>query len=203
MLKIIRMPQGSVNIIVHGILRFEIVEFVQTDPYLKARVAWSKSRSEMTKKLQALVVNVRNTASRVIALSPNVPEEAAMLLENINDPSALGRFSGRHSQHPALPKNRHCSKSYDPRKRLEKISLPWPTSSKCWNSATKSRARFATPSTKTSANIILQEELKAIQAELGQDDRNAPKNSTNSRTRSKSQNAARRRRPRRCANWTA
>ena len=46
----------------------------------------------MTKKLQALLVSVRDTAGRVIALSPNVPEEASILLDNIQDPSALADF---------------------------------------------------------------------------------------------------------------
>ena len=38
LLKVIKMPQGSSNIIVHGICRFEIVEFVSTEPYFKAKL---------------------------------------------------------------------------------------------------------------------------------------------------------------------
>ena len=88
----IKMPQGSINIVVHGIAGFRIVERVATEPYLKARFEVLKVPTKMTKQLQALMVNVRQTANRVIALSPNVPEEASVLLENIENPSALADF---------------------------------------------------------------------------------------------------------------
>jgi ATP-dependent Lon protease len=91
-LKVIKMPHGSVNVVVHGISRFKVVAFTATEPYLKARIKPLPVRVRNTKKLQALVVNVRNTANRVIALSPNVPEEAGLLLDNIEDPSALADF---------------------------------------------------------------------------------------------------------------
>ncbi|MHC5212989.1 MAG: LON peptidase substrate-binding domain-containing protein, partial [Planctomycetota bacterium] len=91
-LKVIRMPQGSVNVVVHGITRFKVVRFTGTKPYLKAQIKPLPVRVRNTKKLQALVVNVRDTANRVISLSANVPEEAALLLENIQDPSALADF---------------------------------------------------------------------------------------------------------------
>ncbi|MHC5179542.1 MAG: LON peptidase substrate-binding domain-containing protein, partial [Planctomycetota bacterium] len=81
-LKVIRMPQGSVNVVVHGITRFKVVRFTGTKPYLKAKIKPLPVRVRNTKKLQALVVNVRDTADRVISLSANVPEEAALLLEN-------------------------------------------------------------------------------------------------------------------------
>ena len=66
-LKVIRMPQGSINIIVHGIARFRILEVIATKPYMKARVSVLNVKTRMTKKLQALMVNVRNAADRIIA----------------------------------------------------------------------------------------------------------------------------------------
>ena len=82
-LKVIKMPQGSINVIVHGIARFRIIKFVATKPYLKAKVELVSVKTRRTKKLAALMVNIRNVANRVIALSPNVPEEASVLLDNI------------------------------------------------------------------------------------------------------------------------
>ncbi len=91
-LKVIKMPQGPIHIVVHSIARFKIVERLTTEPYLKARVKPLNVKARMTKKLQALIVSVRQTANRVIALSPNIPEEASILLENIENPSALADF---------------------------------------------------------------------------------------------------------------
>ncbi len=91
-LKTIKMPQGSINIVVHGIARFRILQRVATHPYLKAHVKLLHVRTKMTKQLQALAVSVRHSANRMIALSPNIPEEASVLLENIEDPSSLADF---------------------------------------------------------------------------------------------------------------
>ncbi len=169
-LKIIRMPQGSVNIIVHGITRFKIVEFLQTDPYIKARVEAIPIRTRMTKKLKALVVNVRNTASRVIALSPNVPEEASMLLENIQDPSSLGDFLAATLNIPIAEKQQLLEEP-DAGKRLEQISLELANQLEVLELSHKIQGQVRDSIEKNQREYYLQEELKAIQAELGQDDR--------------------------------
>lgn len=169
-LKTIRMPQGSVNIIVHGIIRFRITEFIQTDPYIKARVEAIPVRTRMTKKLRALVVNVRNTANRVISLSPNVPEEASMLLENIQDPSALGDFLAATLNIPIAEKQELLEEP-DAGKRLEQISVELANQLEVLELSHKIQGQVRDSIEKNQREYYLQEELKAIQAELGQDDR--------------------------------
>ena len=90
-LKIIR-SQGAVSIFVHGIARFGVIEPVATEPYLKARVRHLESETKMTKRLKALMVSVRQAANRVIALSPNVPDEVSAILEEIEAPAVLADY---------------------------------------------------------------------------------------------------------------
>jgi ATP-dependent Lon protease len=169
-LKVIRMPQGSINIVVHGIMRFRIVEFTATEPYLKAKIEPVEVRFRNTKKLQALVVNVRNTANRVIALSPNVPEEATLLLENIQDPSALADFLAATLNIPIAEKQELLEEA-DAYKRLEKISLALANQLEVLELSHKIHGQVRQSIDKSQREYFLQEELKAIQAELGQDDR--------------------------------
>jgi len=169
-LKVIRMPQGSINIIVHGIVRFRILEFIQKDPYLKARVQVLPTRTRMTKKLQALVVSVRNTANRVISLSPNVPEEASMLLENIQDPSALADFLAATLNIP-IPDKQALLEEPDAAKRLEEISVDLANQLEVLELSHKIQGQVRDSIEKSQREYYLQEELKAIQAELGQEDR--------------------------------
>lgn len=169
-LKVIKMPQGSVNIIVHGIVRFRILEFIQKDPYLKARVQVIPTRTRMTKKLQALVVSVRNTANRVISLSPNVPEEASMLLENIQDPSALADFLAATLNIP-IPDKQALLEEPDAAKRLEEISVDLANQLEVLELSHKIQGQVRDSIEKSQREYYLQEELKAIQAELGQEDR--------------------------------
>ncbi len=169
-LKVIRMPQGSVNIVVHGIMRFRIVKFTATEPYLKAIVEPLPVQVRRTKKLAALLVNVRNMAQRVIALSPNVPEEAALLLENITDPSALADFLAA-TLNISLPEKQALLEEPDAYKRLEKISVALAGQLEVLELSHKIQGQVRDSIDKNQREYFLQEELKAIQEELGQEDR--------------------------------
>jgi ATP-dependent Lon protease len=168
-LKVIKMPQGSINVIVHGIGRFRVVEPVATEPYLKARIQALNVRASMTKRLQALIVSVRQTANRVIALSPNVPEEASVLLENIEDPSALADFLAANLS-LEIAKKQEILEELDPAKRLEKISVVLASQLEVLELSHKIQSQVRESIDKNQREYFLQEQLKAIQSELGQKD---------------------------------
>lgn len=169
-LKVIRMPQGSVNVVVHGIMRFKVIEFTATEPYLKARIEPLQVQVRNTKKLQALMVNVRDTADRVISLSANVPEEAGLLLENIQDPSALADFLAA-TLNISIREKQELLEETDAYRRLEKISVALASQLEVLELSHKIQGQVRESIDKTQREYFLQEELKAIQAELGQDDR--------------------------------
>ena len=122
-LKVIKLPQGSVHIVVHAVGRFRIIRGISTKPYLRAKVEPLQVRVRTTKKLRALMVSVRQAASRVIELSPNVPEEAIVLLENIENPSALADFLAANLN-LKIPEKQQLLEELNAEKRLEKIKLP-------------------------------------------------------------------------------
>jgi len=168
-LKVIKMPQGSINIFVHGIARFKIIEPVAKEPYLKAKIQTLNITATLTKRLQALIVSVRQTANRVIALSPNVPEEASVLLENIEDPSALADFLAANLN-LEVTKKQELLEELDPAKRLEKISLVLANQLEVLELSHKIQGRVRESIDKNQREYFLQEQLKAIQSELGQKD---------------------------------
>ena len=168
-LKIIKMPQGSINIVVHGLERFKIMKRVATEPYLKARVQPLTVKATITKKIQALIVSVRQTANRVIALSPNVPEEASVLLENIEDPSALADFLAANLS-LEIAQKQELLEELDPTKRLERISVVLASQLEVLELSHKIQGRVRESIDKNQREYFLQEQLKAIQSELGQKD---------------------------------
>jgi ATP-dependent Lon protease len=168
-LKIVKMPQGSIHIVIHGIARFKIIERLATEPYLKARVQLLNVKVKMTKKLEALIVSVRRTANRVIALSPNVPEEASVLLENIENPSALADFLAANLSLPIAEKQQ-LLEELDAAKRLEKISIALVKQLEVLELSHKIQSRVRESIDKNQREYFLQEQLKAIQSELGQED---------------------------------
>ncbi len=168
-LKVIKMPQGSMHIVVHGLSRFKIIERIATEPCLKAKIQLLDVETKLTKKLQALIVNVRQTAHRVIALSPNVPEEAAVILENIEDPSALADFLAANLS-LKIDEKQQLLEEFDPVKRLEKISLALATQLEVLELSHKIQGRVRQSVEKNQREYFLQEQLKAIQTELGAED---------------------------------
>jgi len=169
-LKRIKMPQGPVHIVVHGIARFKITQPIATQPYLKARVQPLRVKAKITKKLQALIVNVRQTADRVIELSPHVPEEAAVLLENIENPSALADFLAANLS-LAVPEKQKLLEELDAAKRLEKISVALTSQLEVLELSHKIHSKVKESVEKNQREYFLQEQLKAIQSELGREDR--------------------------------
>ncbi|WP_146664032.1 endopeptidase La [Anaerohalosphaera lusitana] len=169
-LKVIKMPQGTINLIAHGVCRFKILEIVGKEPYLRARVEALPIRSRMTKKMRALVLNARHAAERVFALSPNLPEEASVLLENVQDPSSLADFIAA-TLNLSVSEKQQILEQTNVTKRLENINRKLADQLEVLELSNKIHGQVRESIDKSQREYFLQEELKAIQAELGQTDR--------------------------------
>lgn len=93
-IKFVSMPDGSVTILAQGMKRFHIDEIIQAEPYYKARVSeyiTNEFDSTITNQenFRALIGTIRDTAISMIKLSPNLPNEAAFALKNIEAPIFL------------------------------------------------------------------------------------------------------------------
>ncbi len=168
-LKVIRLPQGPMHIVVHGISRFKVIKIVSKKPYLKAKVQYLNTNIKVTKRLKAFMVNVRRAANRVIALSPNVPEEASVLLENIENPSSLADFLAANLN-VEIAKKQQLLEELDTTKRLEQISLALAQQLEVLELSNKIQGQVKNSIDKSQREYFLQEQLKAIQTELGQKD---------------------------------
>lgn len=96
-IKYITMPDGGVTIIVQGIKSFRLKEITQTEPYYRGTIEPFETNEFDPaiinhKNFKALIASIRETATRMIKLSPNVPKEAAIALKNIESNSFLLNF---------------------------------------------------------------------------------------------------------------
>lgn len=169
-LKTIKLPQGTMHTVVHGIARFKIVKSSGCEPYLKAKVELIEPEASITKQIQALMVNVRQSANRLIDLSPNIPEEASVLLENIENPSALADFLAANLSLD-VSKKQALLEELDAEKRLEKISIELAHQLEVLELSHKIQGRVKESIDKSQREYYLQEQLKAIQSELGKEDK--------------------------------
>ena len=87
--KMLRVPDGSLRILVQGIRRIRLIDKLQDEPYLVGRFIEVPDVYEETPQTQALSQNVQTLFARLIGLMPYLPEELALAAANVDDPSAL------------------------------------------------------------------------------------------------------------------
>src|SRR5436305_4035107 len=87
--KMIRVPDGTLRILVQGIRRVRIERRVLEDPYLVGEFVELPDRIEHTQEVEALTRNVQGLFARIIGLVPYLPEELQIAAANVEDPSAL------------------------------------------------------------------------------------------------------------------
>lgn len=90
----VSMPDGSITIIAQGIKRFTIEELTQSEPYFKAIVREFPTNDfdetvVNTENFNALIGTIRDTATSMIKMSPNIPNEASFALKNMETPTFL------------------------------------------------------------------------------------------------------------------
>ena len=85
--RMIKVPDGSLRILVNGSDRVELGDFAATDPYLVARVTAAPDEVSDTPELQALHRNVQATFSQIIEQVPYLPEELQVAVANLEDPA--------------------------------------------------------------------------------------------------------------------
>lgn len=93
-IRMLRMPDGSTTVIIQGKKRFELLDVIQEEPYLKASVReFTEIRPKgKDKGFDALVSSLKDLALNIIRESPNIPSEAAFAIRNIESASFLVNF---------------------------------------------------------------------------------------------------------------
>jgi len=87
--KMIRVPDGTLRILVQGLKRIRIAGRVEDEPYLVAEVEEIPDEVDESRELEALTRNVQGLFARIIGLVPYLPEELQLAAANVDDPSAL------------------------------------------------------------------------------------------------------------------
>ena len=93
-IRLLKMPDGSSTVIIQGKRRFELIEPVQSDPYLIAKVKHlEESRVDKNnKEMKIMFKSIRDLALQIIQESPSIPSEASFAIGNIDSPTFLVNF---------------------------------------------------------------------------------------------------------------
>lgn len=92
-LKMLKMPDGNITVIIQGKRKFELSEISQELPYFRGNTeAVTDGKASKSKETNATVESIRELASQIVEISPNIPTEANFALKNINSPNFLINF---------------------------------------------------------------------------------------------------------------
>ena len=168
-LKLLRMDEGNRSIIVHGVRRIRVEKWLATEPYLRAQIRVLSDNVQGGTETEALLVSVRNLARRVFQLSPNIPEEAAIVLDNIDAPGALADFLASNLQWDVATKQWFLEQ-LDVQARMRRMAEELQRQLQVLELSHKIQDQVRSNIDKSQREYYLQEQLRAIQKELGQQD---------------------------------
>lgn len=105
--KMIVLPDGNTTIIIQGKKRFKIKEQVSSDPYFEAKVEYLEENfPKSSKKIEALEESLKEAATRILHLNPEIPQEAQVALDNIDNTAFLTHFLSSNVNAPVESKQR-------------------------------------------------------------------------------------------------
>jgi ATP-dependent Lon protease len=168
-LKLFKLPDGNQSIIVHALVRFRLLGLEQTEPFAMGRIEVLEDVVTTGPEMDALIASVRQQANRVIELSPNTPDEAAQVLASINSPSALADFLAANlpTEKGDISEKQQLLEEINVEKRLRIIATRLATQLDVLELQSKIQSQVKENIDKSQRRYYLQEQLKAIRKELG------------------------------------
>jgi ATP-dependent Lon protease len=169
--KALKQPDGSLRIVAQGLGRFRIVELVQTEPYLKARIeAVGEDEPDDDVELQALARSVTSLFESVVALSPVLPDELTAVIANVDGPGALADLVAATLPNLPLALKQELLETVSVKDRLSKLATALGKEAEVLQLGSKIQSEVQSEMSKTQREYYLREQLKAIQKELGEGD---------------------------------
>lgn len=166
--RMIRMPDGTIQIIVQGLERVVIGEFTQTKPYLVAHVTVKPDVQEDDKETEAIKRNVVNYFQRLVALVQNVPEGVAAATLNLEEPRQVVYVIATFVQ-MELELRQKLLELDSVHAKLEQLSNYLAHELEIFELGRKIQTSAQEEMGKVQREYLLREQLKAIQRELGEE----------------------------------
>ena len=167
--KMIRVPDGTLRVLVQGLRRIRLEEPVQVEPYLVGRFVEVPDVLEETPEVEALTRNVQALFARIIALVPYLPEELELAAANVDDPSALCHLVASTLRLKTEEKQ-ELLEDVSVEQRLRHVSRILNRELEVFELGTRIQSQVQSEMEKGQREFFLRQQMKAIQDELGESD---------------------------------
>ncbi len=168
-LKMAKTEDNRAQLLVQGLSRFKVVQFIPGSDYLRAEVAHVQDEESPGKETEALRTNLIGLFTRVVELSPGLPKEIASMAKSIAEPGILADLvastinSGPEDKQAVLD-------ALDVRKRLKIVTRQINEQLEILELGSKIQNQVKGDMEKSQRDYYLRQQLKAIREELGEKD---------------------------------
>ena len=166
--KMIKMPDGSTTAILQGKIRSELVGLTKFEPYLEGEIELIQDDTDVNKlEIDATMSSVKDLARKIIEISPQIPSEAAAMLDNMKNKSFLINFIASNLNAKVTEKQEvlEIDKITE---RAKKVLARLDAQFQLLELRTKIESKVRTDIEKQQRDYFLNQQLKTIQEELGQ-----------------------------------
>ena len=167
--KLIKVPDGTLRILVQGVERIRLEGRVQDDPYFVGEFEQMPDVAEETPELVALTRNVQMLYGRIVALVPYLPAELELAAANVDDPSALSYLVASTLRLKTEEKQQLLEQAHV-EARLRELSRILNRELEVFELGTKIQSQVQSEMEKGQREFFLRQQMKAIQEELGEGD---------------------------------
>jgi len=167
--RMLKVPDGTIRILVQGTQRVGVDEYTSSDPYLFARIHELPDVIEDGAELRALTANVQRTFSEIIEQIPYLPEELQLAVTNVEDPSALAHLIAGALRISTTEKQ-ELLEQVDVVARLRRLSEILARELEVISLGTRIQSQVQEGIDKGQREYYLREQLRAIREELGEGD---------------------------------
>ncbi len=165
-LQVMRTPEGTLKVLIEGLTRAIIDEFVNFDEMIEAKVRVLTMYTPVDQEIQALMRSVLDQFERYAKLHPKIPPETLLSVMNVDDPSQLADLIASHMV-LKLKERQQLLEIIDPQRRLELILKYLLREIEILELEHKIHDKVRRELEKSQKEYYLREQLRAIQEELG------------------------------------
>ncbi|MCG8015386.1 MAG: endopeptidase La [Candidatus Thiodiazotropha sp. 'RUGA'] len=169
-LQLLKLPDGTVKVLVEGGERARIIEFVENDEFFTARLETLTDNIDLAgRETEVLMRSATNLFDQYVKLNKKVPPEVLTSLSSIDDPSRLADTIAAHMS-LKLEEKQHVLEMPNVRERLEHLMGLMEGENDILQMEKRIRGRVKRQMEKNQREYYLNEQMKAIQKELGEMD---------------------------------
>jgi len=170
--RMLKVPDGTLRILVQGAQRVRLTKFTSSDPYLVAEIEELPDVVKPSAELEGLARNVQSTFSEIIEEVPYLPEELQLAVANIDDPAELAHMIAG-SLRIKTEEKQELLEQRDLAKRLRRLSEYLARERELISIGSRIQTQVQSEMEKGQREYFLRQQLKAIQEELGEVDEQA------------------------------